>query len=95
MSEPLTTTDLPVAQCHHCGYKMDACTGIEPGTRPSAGDLTVCASCGAFFEFNDALELVPLSDETFLELPDDTRLQLTRARIVITERGAIPRQTTN
>lgn len=46
---------------------------------PVPGDLSVCAHCFTLLTYNDDLTSRPLTPNEFLELPDDARLELTRA----------------
>jgi len=94
MSEhTMAITEIPRASCPNCSYQMDRCTGISdedapaPGD-PAPGDLSVCAGCGTFLTFDDELRLQLFPDDQLIELPDETRLLLTRARSAITEMRA-------
>jgi hypothetical protein len=52
---------------------------FEKELHPLPGDLSVCAHCMTFLVFNDDLTSRGLTPDEFLELPDDARLELTRA----------------
>lgn len=86
------TKDLPVSTCPHCQYEMDACTSVDGDAVPKEGDISVCLNCGSFLEFNHELGLDLYPDSNLLDLPDEMRLQLTRARMLITERGPVSSQ---
>jgi hypothetical protein len=47
------TYRLPLRVFPCCGYEVDAHTGQLEGA-PAAGDLTVCAKCGAFLMYTDS-----------------------------------------
>jgi hypothetical protein len=46
---------------------------------PEPGDLSVCVHCLTLLTYNDDLTSRVLEIVEFLGLPDDTRLELTRA----------------
>ena len=62
--------------CPTCEKKMDGFTAMEKGTRPSAGDFSVCAYCGEIIIFTDALELRKILAIDPIEECDLTHLQI-------------------
>ena len=55
----MVSTAVPRWTCPACGATFD--TVSAPGeVRPSPGDYTVCAECGALARFDAALQVVPL-----------------------------------
>lgn len=80
MSSELKSTPLPEHRCPACSRLTDTATGVEPGTTPSEGDLSVCFGCRAFLTFNPDLTLRLLSLLEIAQLPDATRIQMQRAR---------------
>ena len=68
--------------CPTCGYIMDAHDTFQPSDAvPSDGDLSVCLQCTEFLVYADNLTtLRKLSDEEWLELPLDNRIELKRIR---------------
>ena len=44
--EYITTNLSPDLKCLYCGRQTDSATGMDPGTIPKPGDVTVCAYCG-------------------------------------------------
>lgn len=69
--------------CPTCGRKLDGVTSInrpnEP-VAPTAGDVTVCAYCGAVLRFTAALGFETVSDDEVATFDPDTRWQLALAR---------------
>ena len=54
------TMRLKGVQCPTCEYQYDAVTGIEPGSSPEDGDISVCVRCGevaVFVVAGDSLSL--------------------------------------
>jgi hypothetical protein len=52
---------------------------------PEPGDLSVCAHCFTLLMFDDDLTSRALTPDEFLELPSETRLELTRALAALIE----------
>ena len=79
----MSSTKLAAQGCPKCGYTIDACSGIDHNNGPQPEDLTLCINCAAYLQFDDELRLVMFTDEQLLDLDDETRLLLTRARVAI------------
>jgi len=43
----MTITRLKPTKCPACGYEIDGATGVEKGTTPRPGDISLCVYCGA------------------------------------------------
>lgn len=82
--EALQQNKAPQARCGHCGVPLNRATDDE-GTRPNAGDLSVCWNCAGVNLFTDELQLTALTDaqvEAILEDADD-RERLAEMRALI------------
>ena len=83
MTEP---AHLPGNICPKCAEPIDGASAVfDDEPMPVPGDLSVCAHCLTLLEFNDDLTSRVLGIDEFLELPDDTRLELTRALSALIE----------
>ena len=60
-------------ECKSCKKDLDAHSGIDTDRSPEPGDLSVCAYCGAISEFDEGLNLKPLSDEELLVIAAEDR----------------------
>lgn len=78
-----TTTQANPDACPRCGKDVDQHTGVSGNDSPSEGDLSICMHCLGMLRFGEALRLYPLSDEEFVELPDDVRRDLLRAQTLL------------
>ena len=79
--------------CPGCGAQLDGSTGVafdrpDEVPTPSAGDVSVCAYCGVFLEYQKDLTVALLPPETFATLPKDQRRLLTEMSL-IAKRGPI------
>lgn len=54
--------------CRRCGEKLDANTGVEEGTRPEPGSVSICGYCGTLSLYDDGLRLRAPTPEERLEL---------------------------
>lgn len=71
-------------RCPSCDYPLDAATAPSDETiQPKPGDLSVCIACGAFATFTQDLNLQTFPDEKILDLPDEMRMELVRARKMV------------
>lgn len=59
---------------------MDAASGYKNGSRPTPGDLSVCAYCGEFLIFTEALTIRKMELGEELALPEENRQQLQEVR---------------
>ena len=69
------------ASCPGCGHALTGCTPMVEGTRPKAGDFSLCTNCGALLEFQDAaghVQFLPAS--LFKSLPLEIRKRLAHAQ---------------
>lgn len=71
------------ARCPVCDHQLPLAAGIDHNRAPKPGDVTLCIHCAAYLEFDADLNLKVFPDEQLLDLPDETRLLLTRARVAI------------
>lgn len=60
--------------CPSCRKKLDGFTAVQPETRPSPGDATVCAYCGELLEFTQEMDLILITNQTRQEI-DPQQLQ--------------------
>ena len=66
-------------KCPICWKKLDAATATQKGTKPKAGDATVCICCGALLVFNDDLTVrLPTDEENDIMRFDERVLKLQR-----------------
>jgi hypothetical protein len=74
------STYLPGKTCPKCNEPITGASAVfgEP-VDPVSGDLSICAHCLTTLTYNDDLTSRVLTPEEFLDLPDDSRLDLTRA----------------
>lgn len=85
------------APCPVCGKSMNAATPVagEDGcdrVQPRPDDLTICAYCTAFLQFDAQMGLVLLNYEQIAELPADIRGALVRSRKILIRVNAERRQ---
>jgi hypothetical protein len=77
MAEP---TYLPGKTCPKCNEPLTgASTVFGEQVDPTPGDVSICIHCLTLLTYNDDLTSRVLEIVEFLGLPDDTRLELTRA----------------
>ncbi len=79
----MTTTKVAAQDCPKCGHMFDACSGIDHDHGPKPEDLTLCINCGAYLRFDTELRLLVFPEAQLLDLKDETRLLLARARNAI------------
>ncbi len=72
-------------RCPSCRYPIDGHAGLTGSRRPKPGDLSICAGCAAVLSFGEDLQLQPAKPELLLELEDEDRQQLERAREQVRE----------
>lgn len=48
--------------CPHCQTILRGHTSVSGKHAPAAGDLSMCATCGGLLQFDDSLQLAPLSE---------------------------------
>ena len=81
----MTITRVPPQQCPECKAKLDAATGIEEGTIPKAGDLTVCIVCTAVLTYDPGLIVRPATKDELRKLPPAILFDLVRTQTLIRE----------
>lgn len=77
-------TDTPVKPflCGKCGYAMDMVTpAFDDKAKPAKGDIGICLSCGAVFEYQTVNDVRYLSHPEIAALPFSIRWQLERAEV--------------
>lgn len=77
----METTRLPADQCPVCHHRLDSHTdptGSE--AKPSADDVSMCAYCFSYLRYGEGLKLEHMPDIEILDLSDNVRIELTRAR---------------
>ena len=77
----------PDATCPGCGKHVDgalASTVRSPAPKP--GDLTVCGYCGVAGVFTDDLQIRALTQDEFVDLPAQTKQDISRATAVVMAR---------
>lgn len=80
----MKTTDLPESTCPACGRVNDAATSVSnPDATPSEGDLCICFGCSAFLAYARDFSLRLLTLQEIEQLPDDTRIEMQRARVAL------------
>lgn len=72
---------VPACKCPKCGKANDRATGEA---NPKPGDLSVCAYCLQYLQFNQALEIEVLTEQSFLKLDNDTQQQMQRIAKMLT-----------
>jgi RNase P subunit RPR2 len=70
--------------CPRCREILDFATNaqLEVNRSPQPGALTVCLYCGAALRFGQRLELVLMSREEILGLPDESKRSLLQVSLV-------------
>jgi len=72
------------SECKKCGYKINKHTPIsDENATPLKGDYAVCYNCISICEFDEDLNLIPLTPEQLVELyisDDLTYLDLVKAQ---------------
>lgn len=77
MAEP---TYLPGKICPKCKEPLTGASAVfGEQVDPVSGDVSICIHCLTLLTYNDDLTSRVLEIVEFLGLPDDTRLELTRA----------------
>lgn len=66
-------------KCPVCGHMLDAATRLEEDDAvPAPGDLTVCIQCVSPLTFTEDMRYQFVDADAFIELPDDSRIELAR-----------------
>lgn len=73
---------IPKHECLICHYVMDSTTGAFEDGLPNKGDLSVCDNCGTVTQFDDNLNMVPLTEEEIEELKEKWPTEYTQMRRV-------------
>lgn len=69
--------------CYHCDRTLSCCTAITAKqSLPEAGDIFLCAHCGATGQFDIELKVKPLSADDVDKLPSEIRQTLTKALLL-------------
>lgn len=63
--------------CPHCGCSLNAASNQNDET-PEPGDLTLCAKCRNWIEFNDDMKLIKTTDEHINEIDKSDKIELKR-----------------
>lgn len=77
----MTTHEMPSCRCLRCGHKFDLGTIIttEGKERPGPGDFSLCIKCAFVMRFDENLTVRELTFDEYMELPEETRLDIVRA----------------
>lgn len=83
MAEP---TYLPGNICPKCNEPVTGASVLSgEQVDPVSGDLSICVYCLSLLTYNDDLTSRVLTPDEFLELPDENRLEMTRALSALIE----------
>jgi len=52
----LTVTHLKEVKCIACGVGLKGASGFDEGTKPSPGDISICADCGEIQQFDENMQ---------------------------------------
>jgi hypothetical protein len=77
---------IPDHECQTCHYRMDSTSGAFEDAQPRKGDLTVCLKCGTPSQFDEKLNMIPLTVEELDKIHREDRnayLQLRKAQAAI------------
>lgn len=75
------------AACPSCGKMLSGATNIDGKQHaPNPGDLSICGYCGQMLTFDDSRRPRALTQQEFLELPDEKALFMIRAQKLILTR---------
>jgi len=84
-------TKIPVHECLTCGHKLTAATSVSRGKRkPEKGDFGICIECGKPSQFDENLNMKPLTQEQLLHLRRENYeiwLKISTAQAFINERN--------
>ena len=81
--------------CPACGYFSDTASVANGNDAvPKPGDISICLNCGAANIFGESMMLRPLTALDLMQIPDDQRDLLRRAKTYAKLRGPIPRKET-
>jgi hypothetical protein len=72
---------MPEVSCPVCQKKLDANTALNHSLdiAPKKGDLSICLYCSTYLTFEAPGVIRQLTDDEFIDLPDDERILLVRA----------------
>jgi len=73
----------PENRCPRCGHKLDRASGVNSGSAPATGDLSVCIQCGELLIFLEDLRIRSLSPAEFEELEIETKALLVKTQLVM------------
>jgi hypothetical protein len=70
--------------CPSCGEILDAHRAFDGSEeQPKPDDLGICYYCGTVFKFDKELNRVSMPAEEIAELPEQLRLELFAARMMV------------
>ena len=67
----MKTTKTDEGRCATCNHTIDAHTGFDHDEAPLPHDLTVCIYCGTISEFDDDMNLIPVSPEELAKVKEE------------------------
>lgn len=62
------TTKIPDTDCPYCGRLINAATGVDVGTTPSPGAVSICFYCGEILVFTDTLSYRKPTPEELIDI---------------------------
>jgi hypothetical protein len=81
----MITTTVEKDVCPSCGHTLDAFSSSYEEAVPEPGDLSMCINCLAYLVIGENLKLKILEVEEFINLPNETTLQLMSARAALSK----------
>ena len=69
--------DTPQSFCPACGYSIDAASCVAQDAAPSPGDLSLCARCCAWLQFDAQMRLQAVFGEKLAQIRADPLCRLT------------------
>lgn len=92
MGHPLTTTEHEPRKCPHCGYVMNATTGLGI---PEPGDFGICERCAAILLLDTDLRFRPVTQEDLDAQPTEILFYLVSLARMVRQRNASERAARN
>ena len=80
----MTSFEIPVQNCPHCGYRVDMTTEAFGDRTPKPNDVSICIACGKVAVFtSDMRQRLPTPEEqqTLNLVPEVIKAQITWAGV--------------